>query len=249
MADQAAKKKKGAKGKASKTDKKGKSAAADHSKAAQAGKKAAPAKAEKKGKAAKSDKSGKKVASAPKEPPRPPRLRRQYQDNVVPALMKRFEYQNRMQVPRLEKIVLNMGVGDAIGNPKLLDAAVEDLRKITGQQPQVTRARKSIANFKLREGMAVGCRVTLRGALMYEFFDRFVNVALPRIRDFRGVPTKSFDGRGNYTLGLKEQINFPEISYDDIMQLQGMDITFVTSAKTDEESRELLALMNMPFRK
>lgn len=198
---------------------------------------------------AKGKKKDKKAAAAPSEPPRPPRLRKDYQDKVAAALMKRFEYRNRMQVPRLTKIVVNMGVGEAIGNPKLLDAAVEDLRKITGQQPQVTRARKSIANFKLREGMAIGARVTLRGARMYEFFDRFVNVALPRIRDFRGVPSKSFDGRGNYTLGLKEQINFPEIDYDDIMQLQGMDITFVTTAKTDEESRELLALMNMPFRK
>ncbi len=193
---------------------------------------------------------GKKAAAAvPREPARPPRLRKEYQQSVVPALMKRFQYRNRMEVPRLQKIVVNMGVGEAITNPKLLDAAVEDMRKITGQQPQVTRARKSIANFKLREGMAIGCRVTLRGARMYEFFDRFVNVALPRIRDFRGVPTKSFDGRGNYTLGLKEQINFPEIDYDNITQLQGMDITFVTSAKSDEESRELLALMNMPFRK
>jgi large subunit ribosomal protein L5 len=244
MADKAAKKEKGAKGKASKGDKKGASAKADKkSKAPKA------SKADKKGKAAKADKAGKKAAAVPAEPPRPPRLRKEYQDNVVPAMMKRFDYGNRMQVPRLQKVVVNMGVGEAISNPKLLDAAVEDLRKITGQQPQVTRARKSIANFKLREGMSVGCRVTLRGARMYEFFDRFVNVALPRIRDFRGVPTKSFDGRGNYTVGLKEQINFPEIDYDDIMQLQGMDITFVTSAETDEESRELLALMNMPFRK
>ena len=163
--------------------------------------------------------------------------------------MQRFGYKNPMQVPRLEKVVVNMGLGEAISNPKLLDAAVLDLRHITGQQPVVTRAKKSIANFKLREGMPVGCRVTLRGARMYEFFDRLVNVALPRIRDFRGVPAKSFDGRGNYTLGLKEQINFPEIDYDKIMQLMGMDITVVTTAKTDEESRELLALMNMPFRK
>jgi large subunit ribosomal protein L5 len=163
--------------------------------------------------------------------------------------VQRFGYKNRMQVPRMTKIVVNMGIGEAISNPKLLDAAVEDMRHITGQQPVVTRAKKSIANFKLREGMPVGCRVTLRGARMYEFMDRLVNVALPRIRDFRGVPAKSFDGRGNYTLGLKEQINFPEIDYDKIMQLMGMDITVVTTAKTDEESRELLALMNMPFRK
>jgi len=207
------------------------------------------AKAAKAAPGGKKGKKDKKAAAVPAEPARPPRLRKTYQDNVVPALMKRFEYKNVMQVPRLQKIVVNMGVGEAISNPKLLDAAVEDMRKITGQQPEVTRARKSIANFKLREGMPIGCRVTLRGARMFEFFDRFVSVALPRIRDFRGVPTKSFDGRGNYTLGLKEQINFPEIGYDDIMQLQGMDITVVTSAPTDEESRELLALMNMPFRK
>jgi large subunit ribosomal protein L5 len=163
--------------------------------------------------------------------------------------MQRFGYKNILQVPRLQKVVVNMGMGDAISNSKLLDAARDDMRLITGQQPVITKAKKSIANFKLREGMSIGCRVTLRGPRMYEFFDRLVNVALPRIRDFRGVPTKSFDGRGNYTLGLKEQINFPEIDYDKIMQLMGMDITFVTTAQTDEESRELLALMNMPFRK
>jgi large subunit ribosomal protein L5 len=185
----------------------------------------------------------------PKELPTPPRLRAQYREQVVPALMQRFSYGNRMQVPRLQKIVVNMGVGDAISNSKLLDAAVAEMEQITGQKPVVTKAKKSIANFKLREGMPIGCRVTLRGAHMWEFLDRLVNVALPRIRDFRGVPTKSFDGRGNYTLGLKEQINFPEIDYDKIMQLMGMDITFVTTAKSDEESRELLALMNMPFRK
>ena len=210
------------------------------------GKKSAGAEAGAEGKA---KKGAKAEAARPSEPPRPPRLRQHYRDQVVPALMQRFGYKNRMQVPRLEKIVVNMGIGDAISNSKLLEAALEDMGQITGQKPVVTRAKKSIANFKLREGMPIGCRVTLRGAHMYEFFDRLVNVALPRIRDFRGVPTKSFDGRGNYTLGLKEQINFPEIDYDKIMQLMGMDITFVTSAKTDEESRELLALMNMPFRK
>jgi large subunit ribosomal protein L5 len=194
------------------------------------------------------EKKKKKAAAAPSEPPRPPRLRQVYREQVVPALMKRFGYGNQMQVPRLEKIVVNMGIGEAIGNPKLMDAAVEDLRKVTGQQPQVTRARKSIANFKLREGMAIGCRVTLRGARMYEFYDRFVNVALPRIRDFRGVSPRGFDGRGNYTMGLKEQINFPEIDYDSIVQMQGMDVTFVTTARTDEESKELLAQLNMPFR-
>ena len=193
--------------------------------------------------------AAKPKSAKPAGPPTPPRLRGFYWDNVVPAMMKRFGYGNRMQVPRLQKIVVNMGLGEAVSNSKIIDAAVEDMRKITGQQPQVTRARKSISNFKLREGVPIGCRVTLRGARMYEFFDRFVNVALPRIRDFRGVPSKSFDGRGNYTLGLKEQINFPEVDYDKIMQLQGMDITFVTTAKTDEESKELLGLMNMPFRK
>jgi large subunit ribosomal protein L5 len=194
-------------------------------------------------------KKAKAEDTGPSEPPRPPRLRQHYREQVMPALMQRFSYRNPMQVPKLEKIIVNMGMGEAISNSKLLDAAVEDLQLITGQKVVVTKAKKSIANFKLREGMPIGCRVTLRGARMYEFFDRLVNVALPRIRDFRGVPTKSFDGRGNYTLGLKEQINFAEIDYDKIMQLMGMDITFVTSAKTDEESRELLALMNMPFRK
>jgi len=193
--------------------------------------------------------AAKTKSTKPAGPPTPPRLRGFYWNDVVPAMMKRFSYGNRMQVPRLEKIVVNMGLGEAVSNSKIIDAAVEDMRKITGQQPQVTRARKSISNFKLREGVPIGCRVTLRGARMYEFFDRLVNVALPRIRDFRGVPSKSFDGRGNYTLGLKEQINFPEVDYDKIMQLQGMDITFVTNAKTDEESKELLGLMNMPFRK
>jgi len=192
---------------------------------------------------------GAKLEDGPKETPTPPRLRAYYREKAMPALVQRFGYKNPMQAPRLTKIVVNMGVGEAISNSKLLDAAVEDMQMITGQKPVVRKAKKSIANFKLREGLPVGCSVTLRGARMYEFFDRLVNVALPRIRDFRGVPTKSFDGRGNYTLGLKEQINFPEIDYDKIMQLMGMDITFVTTAKTDEESRELLALMNMPFRK
>ena len=178
-----------------------------------------------------------------------PNIQQRYKNEVVPALVKEFSYSTVMRVPRIQKVVLNIGAGDAIDNPKILDGAVADLQLITGQKPVLTKARKSIANFKLREGMPIGCMVTLRGAHMYEFFDRLVNVALPRIRDFRGVPTKSFDGRGNYTLGLKEQINFPEIDYDKIMQLLGMDITFVTTAKTDEESRELLALMNMPFRK
>jgi large subunit ribosomal protein L5 len=163
-------------------------------------------------------------------------------------MVKKFKYTNTMQVPRLTKIVINMGTGDALDNPKLLDAAVEDMSQIVGQRPSITRAKKSISNFKLREGMAVGCRVTLRRERMYEFFDRLVNVALPRIRDFRGVPTKSFDGRGNYTLGLTEQIVFPEIDYDSVEKVRGMDITVVTSARTDEESMELLKLLGMPFR-
>lgn len=177
------------------------------------------------------------------------RMREKYQKNVVPALQKQFNYKNVMQVPRLEKIVVNMGVGDAVQNSKLLDAAMEDLGTITGQKPKLCRARLSVASFKLREGMPVGCKVTLRGERMYEFFDRLVNLSLPRIRDFRGVPTKSFDGRGNYTLGIKEHIIFPEIDYDKIMQMFGMDITIVTTARTDEEALALLTHMDMPFRK
>ena len=210
---------------------------------------AAPKEAKSKDQRPKAKAAGALLEDGPKETANPPRLRAFYRDKAVPALMTRFGYKNHMQVPRITKIVVNMGVGEAISNSKLLDAAVEDMQMITGQKPVVRKAKKSIANFKLREGLPIGCSVTLRGARMYEFFDRLVNVALPRIRDFRGVPTKSFDGRGNYTLGLKEQINFPEIDYDKIVQLMGMDITFVTTAKTDEESRELLALMNMPFRK
>jgi large subunit ribosomal protein L5 len=176
------------------------------------------------------------------------RLKELYTKEYVPALIKRFKYKNPMQVPRLKKIVINMGTGDALSNPKLLDAAVEDLSHIVGQRPSITRAKKSISNFKLREGMAVGCRVTLRRERMYEFFDRLVNVAIPRIRDFRGVPTKSFDGRGNYTLGLTEHIVFPEIDYDNVEKIRGMDITVVTTAGTDEEAMELLKLLGMPFR-
>jgi large subunit ribosomal protein L5 len=183
------------------------------------------------------------------EPPkRIPRLREHFEKNVLPELMKRFEYTNPMQVPRLRKIVVNMGVGDALVNIKMLDAAVVELGQITGQRPSIRKAKKSIANFKLREGQPIGCMVTLRGARMYEFYDRLVNVALPRIRDFRGVPARSFDGRGNYTLGVTEQIIFPEINYDRVEKVRGMDITFVTSARTDEEGQELLRLMNMPFR-
>ena len=181
-------------------------------------------------------------------PARIPRMREQYEKQVLPELMKRFEYTNPMQAPRLRKIVVNMGVGDALTNIKMLDAAVAELAQITGQRPSVRKAKKSIANFKLREGNEIGAKVTLRGARMYEFYDRLVNVALPRIRDFRGVPARSFDGRGNYTLGVTEQIIFPEINYDKVEKVRGMDITFVTSARNDEEGQELLRLMNMPFR-
>lgn len=175
------------------------------------------------------------------------RLKKLYNEEIIPTLTKKFKYKNKMQVPKLEKIVINMGTGDALVNPKFLDAAMEDLTGIVGQRPAITRAKKSISNFKLRAGMAVGCRVTLRRERMYEFFDRLVNVAIPRIRDFRGVPTRSFDGRGNYTLGIAEQIVFPEINYDSVEKIRGMDITVVTTAKTDEESMELLRLLGMPF--
>jgi large subunit ribosomal protein L5 len=167
---------------------------------------------------------------------------------VRPALMEKFGYSSIMQAPRFEKIVLNMGVGDATQDAKLLDAAASELGQITGQRPAIRRAKKSIANFKLREGVAVGCAVTLRGARMWEFYDRFINVAVPRIRDFRGVNPRSFDGRGNYTVGLTEQIIFPEINLDKVGKIRGMDVTIVTSARTDEEGRELLRLMSMPFR-
>jgi large subunit ribosomal protein L5 len=177
------------------------------------------------------------------------RLSDEYANDVVPALKKEFDIQNIMEVPRLQKIVVNMGVGDAIANPKLLDAAMEDLATITGQKPKLNRARISVASFKLREGMPVGCKVTLRGSRMYEFYDRLVNISLPRIRDFRGVSSKAFDGRGNYTLGIKEHTIFPEIDYDKITQVFGMDITFVTTAKTDEQCMALLRHMKMPFRR
>jgi large subunit ribosomal protein L5 len=177
------------------------------------------------------------------------RIKEIYQKEVAPELQKQFDIKNVMEIPRLEKIVVNMGVGGALQNPKLLDAAMEDLAKITGQKPKLCRATLSVAAFKLREGMAIGCKTTLRGKMMYEFYDRLVNVSLPRIRDFRGVPTKSFDGRGNYTLGIKEHIIFPEIEYDKILQIFGMDITFVTTAKTDEQGLALLTHMKMPFRR
>ncbi|MBQ1316868.1 MAG: 50S ribosomal protein L5 [Lachnospiraceae bacterium] len=175
------------------------------------------------------------------------RLREQYDNEIVEALTKKFEYKNVMEVPKLVKIVVNMGVGEARENAKVLEAAVHDLETITGQKAVQTKAKKSIANFKLREGMPIGCKVTLRGEKMYEFADRLINLALPRVRDFRGVNANAFDGRGNYALGIKEQLIFPEIEYDKIDKVRGMDIIFVTTAKTDEEARELLRLMGMPF--
>ncbi|MCL6634682.1 MAG: 50S ribosomal protein L5 [Peptococcaceae bacterium] len=177
-----------------------------------------------------------------------PRLKDKYRNEVVPAMMQKFGYKNIMQVPKLEKVVVNMGLGEAIQNSKVIDAAVSDLMTITGQRPVVTKAKKSIAAFKLRAGMKVGAKVTLRGDRMYEFVDKLFNVALPRVRDFRGISPKSFDGRGNYSLGVREQLIFPEIEYDKIDKVRGMDIIFVTTAKTDEEARELLRLMGMPFR-
>lgn len=177
-----------------------------------------------------------------------PRLKEQFRTEIVPALMERFNYTNPMQVPRVEKIVINMGIGEGKEDAKALDAGVKQLTTITGQKPIVTKAKKSVAAFKLREGMSVGAKVTLRGDRMYYFLDKLINVALPRIRDFRGVSDRSFDGRGNYSLGLKEQLIFPEISYDDIDAIRGMDISIVTTAGTDEEARELLRQFGMPFR-
>ena len=177
------------------------------------------------------------------------RLKETYQNEIVPAMIKKFEYKNVMQVPKLEKVVVNMGVGEAKENAKLLEAAMKDLETITGQKAIVTKAKKSIANFKIREGMAIGCKVTLRGEKMYEFADRLINLALPRVRDFRGVNPNAFDGRGNYALGIKEQLIFPEIEYDKVDKVRGMDVIFVTTAKTDEEARELLTQFNMPFAK
>ena len=175
-------------------------------------------------------------------------LKDYYENEIVPQLIETFQYKNRMQVPKLDKIVLNMGLGEAIQNIKILDAAVEELKLIAGQKPVITRARKSIAAFKLREGMPIGCKVTLRGSRMYDFFARLVNVALPRVRDFRGVSAKAFDGRGNYSLGIKEHIIFPEIDYDKIDKIKGLNVTIVTTARTDEESKALLQFMGMPFR-
>ncbi|MBM7716943.1 50S ribosomal protein L5 [Siminovitchia sp. FSL H7-0308] len=177
------------------------------------------------------------------------RLKEKFQKEITPALMSKFNYKSVMEVPKIEKIVVNMGVGDAVQNAKLLDNAVEELALITGQKPVVTRAKKSIAGFRLREGMPIGAKVTLRGKRMYDFFDKLVSVSLPRVRDFRGISKKAFDGRGNYTLGIKEQLIFPEIDYDKVSKVRGMDIVIVTTAKTDEEARELLAGFGMPFQK
>ncbi len=177
------------------------------------------------------------------------RFKDKYQNDVAKALMEKFGYKSVMEIPKIEKIVVNMGLGDGKDNPKVIKAAVDELATITGQAPVVTKAKKSVANFKVREGMSVGAKVTLRGERMYEFIDRFITIALPRVRDFRGVSANSFDGRGNYTLGIKEQLIFPEINIDKVETVRGMDITFVTTAKTDEEARELLRLMGMPFMK
>lgn len=190
---------------------------------------------------------GKGKGEAPGPPP-PVRMRVHYKQEVIGQLMKRFAYRNPHEVPRLRKIILNMGVGDALGNIRFLEAAMEDLAVISGQQPAMRRAKKSIANFKLRSGNPIGAAVTLRGARMYEFLDRMISVAIPRVRDFRGLPPKGFDGRGNYNFGIKEQIIFPEIRYDKVEKIRGMNITMVTTAKTDEEGFELLKAMRMPFR-
>lgn len=176
-------------------------------------------------------------------------LKEQYKNEIAPALMKKFGYKSVMQIPKLDKVIINVGAGEAIANPKVIDAIVSDLSQITGQKPIVCKAKKSVANFKLREGMAIGAKVTLRGERMYEFVERFFGLALPRVRDFRGINPNSFDGRGNYSMGIKEQLVFPEIEYDKIDAVRGMDICFVTTANTDEEARELLALMGAPFAK
>ena len=177
------------------------------------------------------------------------RLKEQYQNEIVDAIIKKFGYKNIMEVPKLDKVVINMGVGEAKDNAKLLESAIADMEKIAGQKAVVTRAKNSVANFKIREGMPIGCKVTLRGEKMYEFVDRLINLSLPRVRDFRGVNPNAFDGRGNYALGIKEQLIFPEIEYDKIDKVRGMDVIFVTTAKTDEEARELLTQFNMPFAK
>lgn len=206
-------------------------------------------KEQKKQKQKKTEEAAKAPATMSNEPAPPPRLLVKYRQEVVRRLMEQFKYKNVMMVPRLEKICINMGIGEAAQDPKLLDTAAKELALITGQKPEIRKARKSIANFKLREGQPIGCRVTLRRARMYEFMDRLISLAIPRIRDFRGVSDSSFDGRGNYTLGIKEQIIFPEIDIDKVTKINGMDITFVTTAKTDEEAYALLKELGMPFRK
>ena len=219
-----------------------------------ADKAAQAAKAEKAGRAADKAAKAAKAADKPAERPAkstlpvpPARLAQHYQEKVVPELVKKFGYKTTMQVPRIRKITLNMGVGEAIGDKKVLDNAVADMAKIAGQKPVVTKSRRSIANFKLRAGFPIGCMVTLRGARMYEFLDRLVNIAIPRIRDFRGVSNRAFDGRGNYSLGIREQIIFPEIEYDKIDALRGMNIAITTTAKTDDEAKALLAAFRFPF--
>src|SRR5574342_1029620 len=209
----------------------------------------AKAEAAKAGKTEKAPKGKPEGAPAPQVPQVPARLRERYRKEIVPSLMKQFNYANRMQVPEVEKVVINMGLGEAVGNVKVIDAAVAELGIIAGQKPVVTRAKKSEAAFKLRAGMPIGCKVTLRGERMYEFLDRLLSVALPRIRDFRGVPAKSFDGRGNYALGIREQLIFPEIRYDKVEMTRGMDVCIETSAKNDEEARALLTHLGFPFRK
>jgi len=210
-------------------------------------------KKEKKGKpeqeAAAAEAGGKaEKPKGPRGPKEPSRLHVRYKKEVVPALMKHFNYTNLMAVPKLEKIVINMGLGEAIANAKIIDVAAAELGSIAGQRPVVTRAKKSIANFKLRENVAIGAAVTLRGERMFEFLDRLTSVVLPRVRDFRGVPTRSFDGRGNYTLGLRDQLIFPEIPYEKVDKIRGMNVTIVTTARTDDEARELLKQLGMPFR-
>ncbi len=217
-------------------------------KSPQGGKAPQPAAKAKPGKGAPAPAPGPPATRAKVSGDLPPRLRERFRTAVVPALMKERGYTNPFQVPRLEKIVINMGVGEGKENAKVLDFATADLQAITGQKPVITRAKKSIANFKLRENVPIGCKVTLRGPRMYEFLDRLVNVALPRVRDFKGVPPKAFDGRGNYALGLKEQVIFPEIVYDKVDKVRGMDVIMVTTARTDEEAKALLTHLGMPFR-
>jgi large subunit ribosomal protein L5 len=230
------------------SDEKVKSAEAGAEKAAKAAKKPAEGKSKKKDASA----SAVKIAAAGEtkvSPSKTPRLEKLYREKAIPAMMKQFEFKNSMQVPRLKKVTVNCAVKEAVGNPKVLDGAFDEIMAITGQKPVLTRARKAIATFKVREGNAVGVMVTLRRARMYEFLDRLMNVALPRVRDFKGVPTKSFDGRGNYSLGLREQIIFPEINYDKVDKVRGMTVTIETSATKNEHARALLTELGMPFRK